>query len=130
MAKNLCNMWLKICEICVLSFQPRKCTSTKDYVRKNKLFMQNKAKFQKVKLNVNNVSTKDYDQMDTWSIGKNEPKRTQNEPKRTQIQSQLKPIKCQNKAKTNPKRTQSNPNLVRHQCGGSNVTLQKWVITS
>ena len=48
--------------------------------------MQNKAKFRKVKLNVNKVLTKDYEQMDTWSIGKNEPKRTQNEPKRTQIQ--------------------------------------------
>ena len=51
-----------------------------------KLFMQNKAKFRKVKLNVNKVLTRNYDQMDTWSIGKNEPKRTQNEPKRTQIQ--------------------------------------------
>ena len=55
-------------------------SSTKDNVRKNKLFLQNKANFQKVKLNVNNVLTKDYDQMDTWSIRKNEPKRTQNEP--------------------------------------------------
>jgi hypothetical protein len=62
-------MWLKICEICVLSFQP--LTSTKAYVRKNKLFMQNKANFRKVKLNVNKVLTKDYDRMDTWSIRKN-----------------------------------------------------------
>ncbi len=46
-----------------------------------KLFMQNKANFQKVKLNVNNVLTKDYDQMDTWSIRKNEPKTNPNEPK-------------------------------------------------
>ena len=46
-----------------------------------KLFMQNKAKFQKVKLNVNKVLTKDYDQMDTWSIRKNEPKTNPNEPK-------------------------------------------------
>jgi len=42
--------------------------STKDYVRKNKLFMQNKAKFQKVKLNVNNVLTTDYDKMDERNI--------------------------------------------------------------
>jgi len=35
-----------------------------------KLFMQNKAKFQKVKLNVNRVLTKDYEQKDTWSGGK------------------------------------------------------------
>jgi hypothetical protein len=42
--------------------------STKVYVRKNKLFMQNKANFKKVKLNVSPVNTKNYDQMDTWSI--------------------------------------------------------------
>jgi hypothetical protein len=43
-------------------------SSTVEQVRKNKLFMQNKAKFRKVKLNVNRVLTRDYDQMDTWSI--------------------------------------------------------------
>ncbi|MHC4633496.1 MAG: hypothetical protein ACYS9C_19795 [Planctomycetota bacterium] len=46
-----------------------------------KLFLQNEPKFQKVKLNVNNVLTKDYEQLDTWSIGKNEPKTNPNEPK-------------------------------------------------
>ncbi|NIP26627.1 MAG: hypothetical protein GWN67_16860 [Phycisphaerae bacterium] len=59
------------------------------------LFLQNKAKFRKVKLNVNKVLTMDYDQMDTWSI-------------RTK-QSQTNP----NKAKTNPilaKKTQYEPN--------------------
>jgi hypothetical protein len=56
-----------------------------------KLFMQNKAKFRKVKLNVSKVLTKDCEQMDTWSIRKTKP-----------IQSQLKPIKCQNKPNTNP----------------------------
>ncbi len=60
----------------------------------NNLFMQNKANFQKVKLNVNKVLTKDYDQMDTWSIRKTKP-----------IQSQLKPIQSQLK----PKQTQTNP---------------------
>jgi hypothetical protein len=49
--------------------------------------MQNKANFQKVKLNVNEVLTKDYVQMYTWSIGKTKP-----------IQSQLKPIQSQFKA--------------------------------
>jgi hypothetical protein len=38
-----------------------------------RLFMQNKANFRKVKLNVNKVLTRDYVQMDTWSIGKNKP---------------------------------------------------------
>ena len=32
-------------------------------------------------MNVNKVLTKNYDKKDTWSIRKNEPKRTQNEPK-------------------------------------------------
>jgi hypothetical protein len=53
-----------------------------------KLFMQNKAKFRKVKLNVNKVLTTDYDKMDTWSSGK---KQSQTKP----IQSQLKPIQSQ-----------------------------------
>jgi hypothetical protein len=61
-------------------FQPLKRTSTKAYVRNYKLFLQNEPKFQKVKLNVNKVLTKDYDKMDTWSIGKNEPKTKPNEP--------------------------------------------------
>ncbi len=43
--------------------------------------MQNKANFRKVKLNVTKVLTRDYDQMDTWSIRKNEPKTNPNEPK-------------------------------------------------
>jgi len=63
-----------------------------------KLFMQNEPKFRKVKLNVNKVLTRDYEQLDTWSIGKNEPKTN---PKRTQtnpIQSQYKPNSNQIKA--------------------------------
>jgi hypothetical protein len=55
--------------------------STKVYVRKNNLFMQNEPKFRKSQMNVTKVLTKDYEQLDTWSIRKNEPKRTQNEPK-------------------------------------------------
>jgi hypothetical protein len=72
--------------------------STKDYVRKNNLFMQNKANFQKVKLNVNKVLTRDYEQMDTWSIRKTKPIQSQFKAN----QSQLKPIKCQNKPNSNP----------------------------
>ena len=78
MTKNLCNIWFKICEICVLSFQP--LTSTKGYVRNYKLFLQNEPKSRKVKFNVNKVLTMDYEQMDTWSSGKNEPKTNPNEP--------------------------------------------------
>ncbi len=63
------------------------------------LFMQNKAKFKKVKLNVTSFITSDYDQMDTWSIRKNKaktnpilanktPERTQYKPKQTQFRRQ------------------------------------------
>jgi hypothetical protein len=34
------------------------------------LFMQNKPKFKKVKSNVNKVLTRNYEQLDTWSIRK------------------------------------------------------------
>jgi hypothetical protein len=46
-----------------------------------KLSMQNKAKFRKVKLNVNKVLTKDYDKKDTWSIMKKQSQ-TKPNPKR------------------------------------------------
>jgi hypothetical protein len=64
--------------------------------------MQNKANFRKVKFNVNKVLTKDYEQLDTWSIRKTKPikpnskpikanimpKQSQYEPKQTQFQGQ------------------------------------------
>ena len=56
-------------------------SSTKDNVRKNKLFLQNEPKFQKVKFNVSDLLTRKYAIMDTWSIRKNEPKTNPNEPK-------------------------------------------------
>ena len=43
--------------------------------------MQNKANFRKVKLNVNKVLTKDYVQMDTWSIGKKQSQTNPNKAK-------------------------------------------------
>ena len=49
------------------------------------LFMQNEPKFRKVKLNVNKVLTKNYEQLDTWSIGKNKPKTKPNKAKQSQI---------------------------------------------
>ena len=66
-------------------------------------FMQNKANFRKSQMNVNKALTKNYEQMDTWSIGKNKantnpiqtqfkanskPKQTQYKPKQTQFQRQ------------------------------------------
>ncbi len=101
-SKNLCNLLLKICAICGKNLCNLRLIndlrSTKDYVRKNNLFMQNKANFRKVKLNVTKVLTRDYVQMDTWSIRKTKPIQSQLKP----IQSQLKPILCQNKPNSNP----------------------------
>ena len=51
-----------------------------------KLFMQNKAKFRKSQMNVNEVLTKDYEKKTLGQVAKTNPKRTQNEPKRTQFQ--------------------------------------------
>ena len=45
------------------------------------LFLQNEPKFRKNQMNVTDLLTRNYDQMDTWSIGKNEPKTNPNEPK-------------------------------------------------
>jgi hypothetical protein len=42
--------------------------------------LQNEPNFQKSQVNVTDLLTMSYGKMDTWSIGKNEPKRTQNEP--------------------------------------------------
>ncbi len=57
--------------------------------------MQNKAKFQKVKFNVNKVLTRKYVQLDTWSIRKNEPKTNPNEPKTNPILANKKPEQTQ-----------------------------------
>jgi hypothetical protein len=68
-------------------------------------FLTNKANFRKVKLNVNKVLTKDYVQMDTWSIRKNKPNSNP-------IQTQFKANQSQNKANTNPNK----PNFEVKQC--------------
>ena len=65
-------------------------------------FMQNEPNFRKSQMYINKVLTKDYEEMDTWSIGKNEPKtnpkRTQNEPKTNPMQTQTNPISEQKNA--------------------------------
>jgi hypothetical protein len=66
------------------------------------LFCSNKPNFRKSEMNVNKVLTKDYDKMDTWSIGKNKPNSNP-------IQTQFKPNSNPIKAKTNPKQTQTKP---------------------
>jgi hypothetical protein len=85
-----------------------------------KLFMQNKAKFRKVKLNVNKVLTKDYELMDTWSIGK---KQSQTNPNKAKIKKadmnvtvsytrnyeNKSPIRRKNKAKLRNDKKQCKP---------------------
>jgi len=66
----------------------------------NHLFMQNKPNFRKSQVNVSDLITKNYDKMDTWSIGKNKPNSNP-------IQTQFKANQSQNKANSNPKQTQS-----------------------
>ncbi len=114
-AKNLCNLWLLFRAFLWLKnpFNQRNLRLIKDLrVYKMlyncrghstnvvdslqiRLFMQNKANFRKVKLNVNNVLTMNYDKKDTWWSGKTKP-----------IQSQSKPIKANSK----PIQTQFKPN--------------------
>ena len=78
------NLWL-IKDLCLYN-----CRDTFTHVMSAlqiHLFMQNKAKFRKVKLSVTIEMKKDYVQMDTWSIRKkqsqtkpNKAKQSQNEP--------------------------------------------------
>jgi hypothetical protein len=68
----------------------KQLTTTKDYVRKNKLFLQNEPNFRKSQMNLSNYMTMNYAQMDTWSIRKNEPKTNPNEPKTNPISKNAK----------------------------------------
>ncbi len=123
-AKNLCNLLLKICAICGKNQRNLRlindlrvckllyiCRESSTYIEsslQNNLFMQNKANFQKVKFDVNRVLTKDYDQLDTWSIRKTKPIQSQLKP----IKANSKPIKAnqsQFKAKTNPNKPNACP---------------------
>jgi hypothetical protein len=90
--------------------------------------MQNEPKFQKVKLNVTKVLINDYDQLDTWSIRKNEPKTNPNEPKRTQNKPKFKKAKmnvisyiyenksnwaiCENEPNSNPNKPNLEANIM------------------
>jgi hypothetical protein len=78
------------------------------------LFLQNEPKFRKSQVNVNTVITMNYEQMDTWSIRKNEPKTNPNEPKSKKAKMNVTSIItkdyenksnwaiCENEPKTNP----------------------------
>ncbi len=103
--RNLCPRYLRLINdlrVCKLLYNCREDSTTIESSLQNKLFMQNKANFQKVKLNVNRVLTRDYVQMDTWSSGKTKPIQTQYKPNSNPIQSQSNPISAQKM----PKQTQ------------------------
>jgi len=49
-------------------------------------------------MNVSNLLSRDYERMDTWSSGKNEPKTNPNEPKTNPIKANKMPKQTQYKA--------------------------------
>jgi hypothetical protein len=69
---------------------------------KIKLFLQNEPNFRKRQIDVSSFITKEYEQMDTWSIRKNEPKTNPNEPKTNPILANKTPIRTQNEPNSNP----------------------------
>ncbi len=75
------------------------------------LFMQNEPNFKKVKLSVTIEMKKDYEQMDTWSIRKNEPKTNPIEPKTNPILDNKTSIRTQFKPKQTQFQSKSMPNL-------------------
>ena len=88
--RNLCPRYLRLIN---------DLRSTKDYVRKNNLFLKNKAKFKKSQMNVTGLLKRKYEQMDTWSISKNKAK---TKPIQSQFKAKTKPIQTQYKANSNP----------------------------
>jgi len=66
------------------------------------LFLQNEPNFRKSQMNVTDLLTREYEQIDTWWSGKNEPKTNPNEPKTNPIVANKTPIRTQFK----PKQTQ------------------------
>jgi len=83
-----------------------------------KLFMQNKAKFKKVKFNVTKVLTRDYDKMDTWSIGKKQSQTNPNKAKSKKAEMNITSILTVVYEDNTPfrapkKQSQNKPNLSR-----------------
>ncbi len=110
-----------------------------------KLFMQNEPKFRKSQVNVTDLLTRIYVQLDTWSIRKNEPKTNPNEPKTNPNEPKFKKAEmnvtsiitkeyenksnwaiCENKANFNPKQSQTKPIYrgVASGEGGTNPTCR------
>ncbi|MHC4656411.1 MAG: hypothetical protein ACYS91_15560 [Planctomycetota bacterium] len=101
-------------------------------------------------MNVTDLFTREYEQKDTWSNRKNEPKRTQNEPKFKKAKMNVTSIItlgyenisnwaiCENEPKTNPnkankmpKQTQFKPNTnpIKPNFRGKNMLLRMKINT-
>ncbi len=82
---QLCTFALCSCALCLAP------STTVERALQIHLFLTNKANFQKSQMNVSNLSIREYEQIDTWSRGKNKansnPKQTQYKAKQTQFQS-------------------------------------------
>ncbi len=78
---NPCNPWLiKDLRACKVLYICRETFTDVMSPLQIRPFMQNEPNFRKSQMNVNKVLTKDYEIMDTWWSGKNEPKTNPNEP--------------------------------------------------
>jgi len=98
------------------------------------LFMQNEPNFRKSQMNVTDLLTMNYEKMDTWSSGKNEPKTNPNEPnfKKAKMKLTVSYTKgyenisnwaiCENEPNSNPNEPKTNPTCrdVASGEGGSN----------
>jgi len=76
--------------------------STKDYVRKNKLFLQNEPNFPDALMNVTNLLTTNYEQLTMNYVQKNKPNTNPIKPNTKPIKAYKMPKQTQNKANTNP----------------------------
>ena len=117
MAKNLCNLLLKICEICGYSFQPLTSLHANTYVSMRHLyicretftdvmsalqigpFCSNKANFRKSQMNVNNVLTNAYEKRILGEHGKNKANSNPIQSQSNPIKANIKPKQTQYKAK-------------------------------
>jgi len=76
-------------------------------------------------MNANNVLAMDYGKLDTWSIGKNEPKTNPNEPKTNPISANKTPIRTQFKPKQTQYKPNSNPNKPNFKGEKPDFSLEK-----
>jgi len=112
--RNLCPRYPRL----INDLRLRKIT-----YEKINLFLQNEPNFRKSQVNVSDLLKRNYDQLDTWSIRKNEPKTNPNEPKTNPNpkKAEMNVTTCltmnyeQRTMNDEKKRTQTNPKRTRFQ---------------